>query len=90
MPSALRAIRMPEPPDPVIHNPERMQVNMARATAFCITLEGMIFGTRKGDIGVSSGAPVSSSFARKPSAAFRHRRVSKSRSVAGYEEIFLR
>jgi len=34
VPSAFRAIRIPEPPEPVIHKPERIQVKTAIPAAF--------------------------------------------------------
>jgi hypothetical protein len=41
-------MRIPEPPEPDIHRPERMQENMARPTAFCIIRGGIFLGTNFG------------------------------------------
>lgn len=43
VPSALRAIRMPEPPEPDIHKPERMHEKIARPTASWTTRGGIFF-----------------------------------------------
>lgn len=51
VPSDFLAIRMPEPPDPVIHRPLRMQVKTAMAAAFCIIRFGIRWGIFIGLVG---------------------------------------
>ena len=48
VPSAFLAMRMPEPPEPDIHRPERIHEKMARPAAFCIILGGMFLATSAG------------------------------------------
>ena len=63
VPSDFLAIRMPEPPEPVIHRPLRMHVKTAMPAAFCIIRLGIFLGIKSsvlvpdevdaGDIGTS-------------------------------------
>lgn len=45
MPSAFRAMRIPEPPEPDIQRPDLMHEKMASPTAFCIIRGGIFFVT---------------------------------------------
>lgn len=45
VPSDFLAIRMPDPPEPVIHIPFRMHVKTAIPAAFCIIRLGIFLGT---------------------------------------------
>jgi hypothetical protein len=45
VPSDFLAIRMPEPPEPVIHKPLRIHVKTAIPAAFCIIRLGIFLGT---------------------------------------------
>jgi hypothetical protein len=51
VPSDFRAMRIPEPPEPVMYRPLRMQVKMAIPAAFWITRFGIFLVTRFGDRG---------------------------------------
>ncbi len=57
VPSAFLAMRMPDPPDPDIHKPDRMHEKMARPTASCIMRGGIFLRFLLGPAGeVEAGA----------------------------------
>jgi len=73
VPSAFLAMRMPEPPDPDIQRPDRMQEKMARPTASCNIRGGIFFRPSCDDdnlFGVdgANGTEFAVSWAKKPSA----------------------
>jgi len=51
VPSDFLAMRMPEPPEPVIHNPLLMHVKTAMPAAFCIMRLGIFLVIFAGDCG---------------------------------------
>lgn len=53
VPSDFRAMRMPEPPEPVIHSPFRIQVKTAMPAAFWIIRRGIFFMIFVGVVGSS-------------------------------------
>lgn len=81
VPSDFLAIRIPEPPDPVIHKPLLIHVKTAIPAAFCIMRLGIFLMIRAGDWGSvveaddEAGIP-SSTGARYPSAV-KVKQVSK-------------
>jgi len=73
VPSDFLAMRMPEPPEPVIHRPLRMHVKTAIPAAFCIIRLGIFLVRNSGVAGVSlddvDGSASPSTGAKYPSAA---------------------
>jgi hypothetical protein len=56
LPSGRREIKTPEPPAPETHRPVRIVVKIAKATAFLMTLGGILTSTFGFPFGPSLGA----------------------------------